>query len=435
MNTTTYERAKAYECVSQKVKDFFEGKQKMYSDVKQTLKYLFPELAVSEDERIRKELLEHCINRRDGKQVCVDASDYRRWADWLYRQAVENIPNVKSDKEITDNIEPKFKVGDWVVYNDANVYQVKEIDYTNLIPRYELKNVDRDKLSVPFTSDYNLKNWTIKDAKNGDVLITIDDKCPFIYKGCLDSKHPNFPVAYCGLDSEGCFCHNGDEFNQWWVDEEVQPAIKEQRDLLFQKMKEAGYSFDFETKELKKDEIKIKAGRNYRCTKTHIYAGLDWFEGTKYYAYEDYSLVNNGCTCFCPKGSKYEHNNLFEEVEYDGCVEKQGEQKHVDSYCEENCKGFQETGKCYADGECKAKREAEQNPAWSDDDEKMMQFILKYVNASASNFDYQNIQIWFRNIKNRVQPHWKPTEEQLMALRDAIDNNEMESLYNDLKKL
>jgi hypothetical protein len=40
-------------------------------------------------------------------------------------------------------------------------------------------------------------------------------------------------------------------------------------------------------------------------------------------------------------------------------IEKQGEQKPVDSYCQENCKGFQETGKCFADGDCKAKREAE----------------------------------------------------------------------------
>lgn len=40
-------------------------------------------------------------------------------------------------------------------------------------------------------------------------------------------------------------------------------------------------------------------------------------------------------------------------------LEKQGEQKSTDSYCQENCKGFQETGKCFADGMCKAKREAE----------------------------------------------------------------------------
>lgn len=42
-------------------------------------------------------------------------------------------------------------------------------------------------------------------------------------------------------------------------------------------------------------------------------------------------------------------------------LEKQGEKKPADSYCQENCKGFKETGKCFADGDCKAKRDAEQN--------------------------------------------------------------------------
>lgn len=56
-------------------------------------------------------------------------------------------------------------------------------------------------------------------------------------------------------------------------------------------------------------------------------------------------------------------------------------------------------------------KQGDQKPTWSDDDEKMMQLIHKYVKASASNFDYENIQIWFRNIKNRVQHHWKPTDE------------------------
>ena len=40
-------------------------------------------------------------------------------------------------------------------------------------------------------------------------------------------------------------------------------------------------------------------------------------------------------------------------------IKKQGERKSADSYCQENCRGFQETGKCFADGDCEAKREAE----------------------------------------------------------------------------
>jgi hypothetical protein len=53
---TTEEKAKAYDKVSKEVKDFFEGKQKMYNDVIQTLEYLFPELKESEDERIRNDI-------------------------------------------------------------------------------------------------------------------------------------------------------------------------------------------------------------------------------------------------------------------------------------------------------------------------------------------------------------------------------------------
>ena len=53
---STEEKAKAYDRVSKEVKDFFEGRQKMYSDVNQTLEYLFPELKESEDERMLNHL-------------------------------------------------------------------------------------------------------------------------------------------------------------------------------------------------------------------------------------------------------------------------------------------------------------------------------------------------------------------------------------------
>ena len=46
---TQEEKAKAYDRVSKEVKDFFEGRHIMYSDVSKTLEYLFPELAESEE--------------------------------------------------------------------------------------------------------------------------------------------------------------------------------------------------------------------------------------------------------------------------------------------------------------------------------------------------------------------------------------------------
>lgn len=69
---------------------------------------------------------------------------------------------------------------------------------------------------------------------------------------------------------------------------------------------------------------KIIKGKNYFCIKTHNYAGVEWIKGTKYYASDNYTLVNQGCEYYCPEYSKEEHNNLFEEIKCDGCVEKQG---------------------------------------------------------------------------------------------------------------
>ena len=61
------------------------------------------------------------------------------------------------------------------------------------------------------------------------------------------------------------------------------------------------------------ESIKIKKGKNYLCTKTHKYAGVEWIKGVKYHSPEDYSLVNQGCTCYCPKYSKEEHNNFLKK--------------------------------------------------------------------------------------------------------------------------
>ena len=64
-------------------------------------------------------------------------------------------------------------------------------------------------------------------------------------------------------------------------------------------------------------KYKIIKGKNYFCVNTHNYAGVEWIKGTKYYASDNYTMVNQGCEYYCPEYSKEEHNNLFEEVKYD----------------------------------------------------------------------------------------------------------------------
>ena len=56
---TLEEKANAYDKVANEVREFFECKRKMPSDVTQTLEHLFPELKESEDDRIRKALISY----------------------------------------------------------------------------------------------------------------------------------------------------------------------------------------------------------------------------------------------------------------------------------------------------------------------------------------------------------------------------------------
>jgi hypothetical protein len=146
-----------------------------------------------------------------------------------------------------DKVEPKFKVGDWVT-NSIESVQITgyDIDYGYQVDcKGNLQHRDTDIIE----KDYHL--WTIQDAKDSDVLA---DEKPFIFRGFGDREHPNNPTAYCGITTSGTFILSTE--NEWWTADDFYPATKEQCDLLFQKMKEAGYEWDVEKKELKDIENK-----------------------------------------------------------------------------------------------------------------------------------------------------------------------------------
>ena len=84
------------------------------------------------------------------------------------------------------------------------------------------------------------------DAKNGDVLATDDGLC--LFDGTLEEG--KYPFAYCGITKRGFDFY--DARLPFSHDNNIRPATKEQRDLLFSKMREAGYEWDAEKKELKK---------------------------------------------------------------------------------------------------------------------------------------------------------------------------------------
>lgn len=132
----------------------------------------------------------------------------------------------------TYKVEPKFKVGDWIVQEYIGVYKVIEICES----WYEVVDNKDKHYSIGFDKEYMCHLWTINDAKDGDVLCyeNKNDFKIFIYKNghihyhCCYSNGYLSPVDSFFVLQKHLLCH-------------IHPATREQCDLLSQKMKEAGY--------------------------------------------------------------------------------------------------------------------------------------------------------------------------------------------------
>lgn len=183
----------------------------------------------------------------DGVKVCINnvetglfisQAEYDEWLDSIFDEIKS-----KNEEKLTYKVAPRFKVGDWVVRGKtiAQILDIQERYYVGL-------DIDgNDFTSSRFLSDDKIRLWTIQDAKDGDVLVCDDKnlKTPFvaIYNGLKD----NFTFSsHCFIGFNGIF-YEGEEGHDI---EDIKPATKEQRGLLFAKMKEAGYEWDNEKKQI-----------------------------------------------------------------------------------------------------------------------------------------------------------------------------------------
>ena len=146
----------------------------------------------------------------------------------------------------TDKVEPKFKVGDWIISHYNHVVYIKSIDEKNYF--LSCSDGNSEKLSIDYINR-NWRLWNIQDAKEGDVLS--NGKMIVIFKH-FDEPSCKHIVAYIGLDTIGAIQVTDDTWN--FENYKTTPATKEQRDKLLKAMADAGWQFDFEKKELKKIE-------------------------------------------------------------------------------------------------------------------------------------------------------------------------------------
>lgn len=287
---TIEQKAQRYDEAIRKAKDMLSYKEVRQED----MEYLFPELKESEDERIRKRLCavvndigENVLRpylltkdkvlawlnkqgapnpysgvsfeynghtwgmcaRDGGVEIAMDGnlkafiSSDKSFvypvnpvplfkAEYLYVSKVDGLIHDMRYNPI-DKAEPKFAVGDWVVDEDDNrTYQIKRV----------MESVTSGKISYDLVGggyfpsikkNYHL--WTIEDIKEGDVLYSKEHNLLWLHKNseqCHSCINLNYNSNNISIDTDIV------------IPKDVCPATKEQSDLLYTKMREAGYMWD-----------------------------------------------------------------------------------------------------------------------------------------------------------------------------------------------
>ena len=336
---------------------------------------------VNEDEEIRKELLldipKVFPHDKAFRYIAYLEKQGERKHQYKSRPRYVGEENLLgktiSNKKTADKVEPKFKVGDCVVVvDDGRIGRI-------IACTKDFADVDLE-FSCLSTRVNNIRPWTIQDAKSGDVLVYRGEQWVFLYKDRLD----NTTFRYYALVSEKGLMI--DDVAYTALPKSITPATKEQRDLLFQKMKEYGYEWDAEKKELKK--IEQKPTLNVEIP----------------FGAKDSELEE--ITYDIPKG-------YHAEIEDDKVVIKKGGHK----------------------------------PSWSDDDEAILSWCISDIERakyckSQTKPELCDIEInWLKALKDRYT--WKPSKEQMDGLKEAIEflgctktrREQLQSLYEQLKKL
>lgn len=274
---TIEEKAKAYDeaikyahyLINERCKENTNG-----SFHRADLDKMFPKLFENEDERIKNEIIQFLLLPHPQ---FVGKRNYEEWIAWIKKQGEQHPKFKKGDKiknksasrivtiieidlenreyrlsnagfipfeyeHLWELVEPKFKVGNWVVNKLGDVWHIDSFDKI----RYQVSNGNEHNYFL-ISKQNEMRLWTIEDAKDGDVIIVGDEDGTGIAICGKNDKIGN-NILYCCYDDENGFAIN----TPLSLECLLYPATKEQRDLLFSKMREEGYEWDAENKQVVK---------------------------------------------------------------------------------------------------------------------------------------------------------------------------------------
>jgi outer membrane protein OmpA-like peptidoglycan-associated protein len=486
---TIQEKAEAYdkaiEIAKSKIKN--DKDHILYED---DIIEIFPELKADEDE-ITKRMLDVITYKMSQHQPDIFTSEENEWFNaWLEKQREQKPFDYENaniqQKDFAPKVEPKFQVGDWIVNNQTSiiylVISIRDDDYCLWPLDADIEGFLR---IVDVDSEYHL--WTIQDAKDGDILACNEEILMF-----KSYSVQNRISLYCWYNGQTNNFHSKEVVDiSLTKRNKIYPATKEKRETLFKAMAEAGYTFDFDKKELKKIErntvdnveTKFKAGDwivwNDKCYKVNYNGcGYELFDqnglstACAYKTIEDnahlwtiedakdgdvlFSPIHNLLWIFKDKVAyhasinlNYDNNISFDAdivIPCDVCPATKEQRGQLE-------KAMAEAGYTF-DFDKKELKKIEQKPAWSEEDENNTgQLHRLIVEKAYSEYDidtdngtiygkWSKLDNWLKSLKERYT--WKPSDEQLKALDIAIrcgiqlgtwEENALRSLNEKLRKL
>ena len=399
---------------------------------RETIEYIFPELKESENEKIREELLNAFQESEDSIHIVLTPHRRESFIAWLKKQGEqkpddannrfirmretkpkdisefldrlttveqeflwEHIAKIreldKEEQKPADKVEPKFKVDNWIVYKN-DIWKVCNISLQNYYELLKINNEVSTRLIKDVDEDAHL--WTIQDAKDGDVL-TYSDSRNNVYL-CIYKEYKNERVYdYCTLDKESFWEHGNWNYLASF---NYAPATKEQLNTLLKAIVYAGYTFDFEKKELKKIKQKSIELDGNRSKELSLSLQIQAYLNTA-----SDELYAKGKPLYSEKKIEYIHK----------CILMWQKLHHAYFY---------------------------QKPVvWSKEDEKKIDSIIETIRIRK----FENPQLapvyegdinWLKSL--RPQSTWKPSDEQIEILDMVLSNESMDdNVANILRKL
>lgn len=373
--------------------------------------------------------------------------------------------------EIGQEKKSRFKVGDWVT-DGVSKCQICFIDDTQY---WYSKNCILGNIE---SIDKRYHLWTIQDAKDGDVLVK--DIYPYGMSICLFKEFNSqlFTMKlYCSVDRKGQFLHNHCAYYHRY-DVTLYPATKEQHDALEKAMTDAGYTFDFEKKELKKIEPKFEIGD--LITNGILVGKIDEIHEWGYHAYfgDHYADVpdienwhkwtiedtKNGDVLSYRDGqwifiykekiddSSFYYHTLYSTIHQDLTINDSAFTLLGDAIIPATKKQryllfqkMKESGYEFDFGKKELKEIVQSSTEWSEEDERLFQIVIDVLDRQnhLGNISHTDLIACVRKLKSlRPKKQWKPSEEQMKGLRWVFEfcntshqTNVLKELYEQLKQL